>query len=135
MKNCNDIQPGMKVKVVKLRTTDGMFVKPHHLDARMVGATGTATGYVPGHGGDVWWVDHDNNNQVGAYSFTELEVIPEEELPKRTFNDASIIWTHWYGDRPDPEFFLGVQQGAKTVSKFREEFLLDWAKRWAWLKK
>lgn len=44
------------------------------------------------------------------------------------------LGAHWYGDRLDPELFLGVQQGAKTVSKFRKEFLLDWAKRWEWLK-
>ncbi len=41
---------------------------------------------------------------------------------------------HWYGDRTEPELYLGVQQGAKTISKYREEFLLDWAKRWDWLK-
>ena len=41
---------------------------------------------------------------------------------------------HWYGDRPEPEFFYGVQQGARTVSQYRSEFLSDWAKRWEWLK-
>ena len=39
----------------------------------------------------------------------------------------------WYTDRPEPEFFIEIQQGAKTVSKYREEFLGDWAKRWEWL--
>ena len=39
----------------------------------------------------------------------------------------------WYSDRPEPELFLGVQQGARTVSKYREEFLLDWANRWNWI--
>ncbi|MFC2137395.1 nucleoside hydrolase-like domain-containing protein [Bacteroidota bacterium] len=45
-----------------------------------------------------------------------------------------IVGPNWYSDRPESEFFLSVQQGAKTVSKHREEFLLDWAKRWEWLK-
>ncbi len=40
----------------------------------------------------------------------------------------------WYSDRQEAEYFLGVQQGAKTVSKHREEFLMDWAKRWEWFK-
>jgi hypothetical protein len=36
---------------------------------------------VPGHGGDVWFVLHEDGT-VGAYSFTEMEPIPaREELP------------------------------------------------------
>jgi hypothetical protein len=41
---------------------------------------------------------------------------------------------NWYSDRPEPEFFLGEQQGAKTVSRHRQEFLSDWAARWEWLR-
>jgi hypothetical protein len=41
---------------------------------------------------------------------------------------------NWYGDKPDRALFLGDQQGAKTISKHREAFLLDWAERWEWLK-
>ena len=41
---------------------------------------------------------------------------------------------NWYGDKPDRALFLGEQQGAKTISKHRESFLLDWAERWEWLK-
>jgi len=44
------------------------------------------------------------------------------------------VGPNWYSDRPEPEFFLGVQQGAKTVACHREEFLMDWAQRWEWLK-
>jgi hypothetical protein len=40
---------------------------------------------------------------------------------------------HWYSDRPDPALFIEDQQGARTIAKFREEFLLDWANRWDWL--
>ncbi|GHB84736.1 nucleoside hydrolase-like domain-containing protein [Persicitalea jodogahamensis] len=52
---------------------------------------------------------------------------------KRGPNDY-VLGRNWYGDRTEPELFLGTQQGAKTVSKHREEFLMDWAKRWEWLK-
>ncbi len=41
---------------------------------------------------------------------------------------------HWYGDRPDPQLFIGPQQGAKTIARYREEYLIDWARRWGWLK-
>ncbi|SEJ04614.1 protein of unknown function [Cyclobacterium xiamenense] len=40
---------------------------------------------------------------------------------------------HWYSDRPNPALFIEDQQGAQTIAKFREEFLLDWADRWDWL--
>jgi len=41
---------------------------------------------------------------------------------------------HWYTDRSDPELFDGKWQGAKTVAKWRNEVLLDWAERWSWLR-
>jgi hypothetical protein len=37
-----------------------------------VGVEGTVTGYVPGHGGDAWWVQHDDGS-VAAYWYPELE--------------------------------------------------------------
>ncbi|GAB3557714.1 nucleoside hydrolase-like domain-containing protein [Spirosoma fluminis] len=40
---------------------------------------------------------------------------------------------NWYTDRKDPLLFDGIWQGARTVLKWRNEALLDWAKRWAWL--
>ena len=48
--------------------------------------------------------------------------------------DDYNLGSNWYTDRPEPELFFGTQQGAKTVSKHREEFLSDWASRWDWLK-
>ncbi len=44
------------------------------------------------------------------------------------------VGEHWYGDLPDTPFFLDGQQGARTLSKHREDFLSDWAVRWAWLR-
>lgn len=41
---------------------------------------------------------------------------------------------HWYSDKADPGLFDGIRQGAKTVLKWRNEALLDWAKRWEWLR-
>lgn len=40
----------------------------------------------------------------------------------------------WYTDRAAPALFDGRQQGAQTVLKWRSAALLDWAKRWAWLR-
>jgi hypothetical protein len=41
---------------------------------------------------------------------------------------------HWYTDRSDPELFDVKWQGAKTVAKWRNKALQDWAERWSWLR-
>ncbi|MEP4533752.1 MAG: nucleoside hydrolase-like domain-containing protein [Cyclobacteriaceae bacterium] len=66
------------------------------------------------------------NAQTGQY----VSITP---WPGKQSIDDYKLGTNWYGDRPDSDLFLGDQQGAKTVSRFREEFLMDWADRWQWL--
>ncbi len=68
-----EIYTGLRVKVVRLRKTTGMLIASKHLNVRAAGKTGTVRGWVPGHGGDVWFVQHDNSDEIGAYSFTELK--------------------------------------------------------------
>ncbi|MFN0290983.1 nucleoside hydrolase-like domain-containing protein [Pedobacter helvus] len=51
---------------------------------------------------------------------------------KRNKSDYALGNT-WFTDKPNPELYLGKLQGGKTLSKWRNEALLDWAKRWAWL--
>ena len=41
---------------------------------------------------------------------------------------------NWYTDRSDKELYDGMIQGGKTVSKWREAILQDWANRWSWLR-
>lgn len=63
---------GIRVRVVSLGSTTGMLIKQIYLDARKVGIEGTYKGWVPGHGGDVWWIVHADQS-VAAYMTTELE--------------------------------------------------------------
>lgn len=85
----NNPQNGMRVKIVRLEDTKGMLIKQHHLDIREVGQTGILSGYVPGHGGDVWWVNHDNGT-IGAYSINEFEEI---QSPKEMTNYGTLTTT------------------------------------------
>lgn len=67
-----DVENGLRVRTVfNLRGTNGMTIAKKNLDARTTNALGTVRGWVPGHGGDVWWVQHDNGT-VGAYVFDEF---------------------------------------------------------------
>lgn len=68
------------------------------------------------------------NGQSGQYTST----IP---WPGKPNSDDYILGENWYSDVVDPDLFIDEQQGAKTISKYREAFLMDWAKRWEWLKK
>lgn len=53
-----------------LVSCDSFFVHPKYIAARQEGL-GILGGWVPGCGGDVWWVEHEDG-LVGAYMFTEV---------------------------------------------------------------
>lgn len=70
-----DVKPGLWVKTTKLGKTVGMTIAEKHLSVRKEGVEGTVLNYVPGHGGDVWYVQHRDTSDVGAYMFTEFEPV------------------------------------------------------------
>ena len=59
------------------------------------------------------------NGQTG--SFTSTWPVPNQP--------ASPRYPNWWTDDPAPAAAEGVNQGAKTVSRWREEFLRDFAAR------
>lgn len=68
-----NIKNGISVRTSStLGDTRGMMVNPSHLNRRRPDTTGIIAGYVPGHGGDVWWVEHGPND-VAPYVFNEFE--------------------------------------------------------------
>lgn len=71
MDDVNEVKQGMKVRVVRDGGARGMMIVEKHLSIREVGKIGVVLNWVPGHGGDVWYVKQDNG--IAAYSYTELE--------------------------------------------------------------
>lgn len=67
------VESGLNVKITRLGSTLGMTIAERHLSVRKVGITGTVLNFVPGHGGDVWFVQHDKSEDIGAYVFNEFE--------------------------------------------------------------
>lgn len=66
---------GTKVQIdPTLGSTGGMLIKQQYLDARKPGIAGTIKGWVAGHGGDVYWVEHEDGS-VAAYGWSEFEVV------------------------------------------------------------
>jgi len=73
--NVNSVRPDVRVRTNKiLGSTEGIFVEKRHLDARRPDKEGVLKGYVEGHGGDVWWVIHDDHT-IAAYKLDEFEAI------------------------------------------------------------
>jgi hypothetical protein len=87
------IETGLKVKTsAELEDTRGMMVAQKHLDCRTPGITGTVEGLVGGHGGNIWWVKHDDG-AVAAYCYTELEPI----TPEPTASELKDLCKHCGG--------------------------------------
>lgn len=53
--------------------------------------------------------------------------------PGKASTDDYQLGGNWYSDSIEAALFIKDQQGAKTISKYKKEFLLDWAERWKWL--
>jgi len=77
------------------------------------------------------YVTHSAISALNAQKGQYVSTVPWPGKPNK---DDYRLGKQWYGDVPEAAFFLGEQQGARTVSKYRAAFLGDWAKRWQWLK-
>lgn len=55
-----------------LGSTTGMLIAQHRLDDRVPDTDGVTRGWVSGHGGDVWWVEHEDGT-TGAYTAHEVK--------------------------------------------------------------
>lgn len=81
---------------------------------------------------------------VGRWSYQLHSKIPElnglsgaftsvSPWPGSPAKDNIVPLNTWWSDKLAAGDFAGNHQGARTIQRFREAFLLDWATRWAWL--
>jgi hypothetical protein len=70
----DEVKVGMEVRVTGLGSTEGMLVGPKYLKARRLGARGKIMNHIAGHGGDCWWVEHDDGT-IGAYCYAEFQPV------------------------------------------------------------
>ncbi len=57
-----------------------------------------------------------------------------DEWPGAAHQDDYLLGKQWFSDVPDCSLYEGKWQGAKTTRRWRQEALVDWARRWGWLK-
>lgn len=81
--------------------------------------------------------------EVLSYKFTsDIPDFPKQEgklmvdnlWPGKPHATEYELGANWYSDKADPRLYDGKIQGGQTISKWRKSVLLDWAKRWEWLK-
>jgi len=65
---------GQRVRITQLGSIKGFCVMHQYISPRQVGITGTVKTYVQGHGGYVWFIEHDDG-KIGAYTPDEFELI------------------------------------------------------------
>ncbi|MCS3310821.1 DUF5060 domain-containing protein [Bacteroides sp. BFG-637] len=62
------------------------------------------------------------------------EFVVDKMWPGDITKDAYQLGENWYTDKAELSLFEGPWQGFKTVAKWKTTVLLDWEKRWNWLK-
>ncbi|GAB3947298.1 DUF1593 domain-containing protein [Spirosoma harenae] len=73
------------------------------------------------------------SSPIAGFPQQSGQFVVNTNWPGKREADDYILGPNWYTDRRDPALFNGIQQGGKTVFKWRNAALLDWAKRWSWL--
>jgi hypothetical protein len=102
----------------------------------------TWPGYYFGNG--IYGVKYSSKKPENGYYKTRSSIVELDDLegayistfpwPGKASSDDYLLGGNWYSDKVDAALFIDDQQGAKTVSKYRKEFLMDWAERWKWLR-
>ncbi|MGC4102541.1 nucleoside hydrolase-like domain-containing protein [Ferruginibacter sp.] len=73
-------------------------------------------------------------SSIPGFPLKEGAIVVSNLWPgKRNATDYQL-GNNWYTDKSDPSLYNGKIQGGETISKWRQAVLLDWAKRWEWLK-
>ena len=79
-------------------------------------------------------VSYRFTSDIPNFSVEEGKLVVGNLWPGKKHATDYTLGPTWYTDKPDPSLYDGKLQGGKTISKWRSDILLDWAKRWDWLK-
>jgi hypothetical protein len=74
------------------------------------------------------------SSQIAGFPVGTGQLVVANHWPGKPNDTDYLLGSNWYSDSSDPNYFDGRLQGGKTISKWREDVLEDWAIRWAWLK-
>jgi hypothetical protein len=67
-------------------------------------------------------------------STQEGQLVVENLWPGKKHSTDYALGVQWFSDKADPGLYDGKIQGGKTIVKWRNDVLSDWAKRWNWIR-
>jgi hypothetical protein len=73
-------------------------------------------------------------SEIPGFQKQSGKFVADDIWPGKSRSTDYQLGPNWYTDRSDPSLFDGIWQGAKSVQKWRTDALIDWAKRWDWLR-
>lgn len=73
-------------------------------------------------------------SEIPGFPKGEGEMVVSNLWPGKPNETDYLLGKNWYSDSSDPEKYDGKLQGGKTLLKWRNDILADWAKRWEWLR-
>ncbi len=71
---------------------------------------------------------------IPGFAIREGKLVVDNTWPGKQHRTDYILGNTWYTDKSDPALYDGKIQGGKTTAKWRSDILMDWAKRWSWLR-
>ncbi|GGE97122.1 hypothetical protein GCM10011518_03060 [Flavobacterium limi] len=72
-------------------------------------------------------------SDIPNFPVQEGKLVVENVWPDKKHTTDYKLGKNWYTDKSDPKLYDGKIQGGKTILKWRNDILMDWAKRWKWL--
>jgi hypothetical protein len=72
-------------------------------------------------------------SNIPNFPVQEGKLVVENAWPGKKNSTDYKLGDNWYTDKADPNLYDGKIQGGKTILKWRNDILSDWAKRWNWL--
>jgi hypothetical protein len=74
------------------------------------------------------------SSSVSGINIAPGQLVVTNVWPGKKHPTDYLLGKHWYTDMPALNLYEGKIQGGKTVYRWRQEVLNDWAKRWKWLR-
>lgn len=73
-------------------------------------------------------------SQIPGFPIGKGQLVVSNLWPGKPNETDYMLGGNWYSDSSDPDRYDGKLQGGKTILKWRNEVLTDWAERWEWLR-
>ena len=79
-------------------------------------------------------VSYRFTSSIPGFPMQEGKLVVDNLWPGKKNPTDYKLGASWYTDKAGAQLYDGKIQGGKTVSKWRDNALSDWAKRWEWLR-